>query len=65
MVKLTKNHSIYEVWCDHAAESVYVLGKPTKTELDYIREKNWPGTNRWGNPHVLRVFKEKRVYTRV
>ena len=62
MVKLLKNHNIYEVWCKYTAESVYVLGKPTKKELEQIRKENWPGTDQRGNPFPLIVFKERRVY---
>lgn len=63
MLKLSKNHSIYEVWCEYTAESVFIDHKPTNEELEEIRTKNWPGTDQWGKVFVLSVFKLERFYT--
>jgi hypothetical protein len=57
MLKQTKNHTLYEVWSEDAAKSVYVVRKPTKAEVDQIWKENWPNTNR--RPQV---FKEAHVY---
>lgn len=59
MLKRTTKHTIYEVWSEWAAESVYVDHKPTKEEVDQIWKDNWPKT-----PDRPKVFKEKHVYTR-
>jgi hypothetical protein len=65
MIKLTRKHNIYEVWCEHAAESVFIDHKPTKKELEEIRIKNWTGTDQYNNPHKLKAFKLQPFYTSV
>ena len=57
MLKLSKNHTFYEVWSEDAAESVYVDHKPTKADVDQIWIENWPSAKT--RP---KVFKEKHVY---
>jgi hypothetical protein len=63
-MKKCKNHTIYEVWCEHAAESVFVDHKPTKEEVEELRIKNWPGTDQWDIPFELQVFKLRHLYTK-
>ena len=58
MLKLSKHHTLYEVWSEWASESVYVDRKPTKAEVDQIWKENWPKT-----PDRPKVFKEKLLYT--
>lgn len=58
MLKRLKKHSLYEVWSEDAAESVYVDHKPTEDEIDELWEENWPNTA--SRP---KVFKEKHFYT--
>ena len=36
-----KDHEIYEIWCEWAAESVYFSGKPTQKELEEVVLLNW------------------------
>lgn len=57
MLKLSKTHTLYEVWSEWAAESVYVDHKPTKEDVDQIWKENWPNA-----PTRPKVFKEKHVY---
>ncbi len=58
MLKRTKKHTLYEVWSEDAAESVYVDRKPTREEVDALWKENWPNT------HIRpQVFKEAHVYT--
>ena len=63
-IKLSTDHDIWEVWCEHMAEAVYVDHKPNKEELEEIRKKNWPGTDQWDMPYTLQIFKLKPFYTR-
>lgn len=65
MLKQIRKHDIWEVWCEHTCESVYIDHKPIKDELEEIRKKNWPGTNQWDLPYKLEVFKIKPFYTRI
>lgn len=58
MLKQTKNHTLYEVWSEDAAESVYVDHKPTTEEIEQLWKENWPNTS-----HMPQVFKEAHVYT--
>lgn len=58
MLIRTKKHTIYEVWSEDAAESVYVDHRPTKEEVNQLWDENWPNTL-----HKPKVFKEPRVYT--
>lgn len=58
MLKQTKNHTLYEVWSEDAAESVYVDHKPTTEEIEQLWTENWPNTS-----HMPQVFKEAHVYT--
>ena len=60
MLKLSKNHTIYEVWCAWAAETVYVDHKPTKEEIEELRKKNWPETDQFD---TLQVRKLDHLYT--
>jgi hypothetical protein len=59
MVKKTTKHNIWEVWCEYAAESVYVAHKPTQAEVEQIHKENWPMTR----PKLL-VQKLQHVYTK-
>ena len=54
--------TIYEVWCEHTAESVFIDHKPTSAEMEEIRLKEWPGTDQWDDPFKLRYYKIK-LYT--
>ena len=58
MLKLSKTHTLYEVWSEWKAASVYVDHKPTTKEVDQIWKEQWPNT-----PERPKVFKEKQVYT--
>jgi hypothetical protein len=40
MLKQTKKHTVYEVWNEYVAESVFIDHKPTKTEVKELIEKN-------------------------
>jgi tRNA(Ile2) C34 agmatinyltransferase TiaS len=64
-LKLKTDHDIWEVWCEHTGETVYVDHRPTVEEIEEIRQKNWPGNDRWGMPFDIRIFKLKPFYTRV
>ncbi len=63
LLKRTNKHTIYEVWCEWAADSVFVDHKPSKAEMEELRKKNWPGTDQWGIIHKLKVFKLANLYT--
>lgn len=58
MLFLTSDHSIYEIWSEDAAESVYVDHEPTADEVDQVWREQWPNTKKKPT-----VFKELRVYT--
>jgi len=58
MLKRLSKHTLYEVWSEDAAESVYVDHKPTEDEVCQLWEDNWPNT-----PSMPKVFKEKHFYT--
>lgn len=63
MIKLSKSHTLYEVWCEHTAESVFVSRKPTKPELEELRRNaDWPEKEFDGSPLKLKVFKLKPFY---
>ena len=64
MLKLSRNHKIYEVWCEWTAESVFIDHKPSKEELEEIRKKEWPGTDQWDRPYKLKVYKLNHFYTK-
>ena len=57
MLKQTKEHTLYEVWSEWAAESVFVDHKPTEEEIVALWEENWPTT-----PKAPEVFKLEHVY---
>ena len=42
MLKLTKDHTIFEIHNGWAAESVYIDHRPTYEELEFICDKEWP-----------------------
>jgi hypothetical protein len=63
MLRRTTRHTIYEVWCPHTCESVYIDHKPTKKEIEEVRKKNWPETARWDNSSEIETFKIKCMYT--
>lgn len=63
LLKKTRKHNLWEVWCEHTAESVYVDHKPNEAELEEIRRKNWSGTDQWDCPYELRVYKLNPFYT--
>lgn len=66
MLKLSKDHTIYEVWCEHTSESVFVSGKPTKAELaQIIKENDWPKKGFDGKPIKLLVEKLQHFYMKV
>jgi len=60
MLKLSKNHNIYEIWCEYAAESVYVDHIPSAEELKEICKKNWPDVHH----NDVVVERLKPFYTR-
>ena len=72
MLKRTKNHTIFEIWNEWAAESVYIDHRPTWDEIVFIVEKEW-GTVFRGNNQVLTteefikkhvlVEQERHMYT--
>ena len=64
MLKLSNNHTIYEVWCEWTAESVFVDHKPTKEELEEIRKKEWPGTDQFSMPLIVVASKLQHFYTK-
>jgi hypothetical protein len=55
---------MYEVWCEVAAESVFIDHKPSKEELGFIRdEQNWKlASKNIGRPCKLRVYKLDPFY---
>jgi|FAXJ01.1.fsa_nt_gi hypothetical protein len=57
MLKRTQKHTLYEVWSEWAAESVFVDRKPTKEEVNDLWKENWPDT-----PKAPEVFKLEHVY---
>ncbi len=63
MLKLSTEHNIYEIWCEHTAESVFLDHKPSKSELDEIRKKEWPIKGLDGKPVKLKAFKLAHYYT--
>lgn len=63
LLKRTSKHNIWEVWCEYTAESVYVDHRPIVSELEEIRRKNWPGSDRRGYPYELKVYKLTPFYT--
>jgi hypothetical protein len=63
MLKLTNNHTLYEVWCSHFAESVYIDHKPTKNEIEEIRKNRWLGIDDSGLLFEIEVFKLRPFYT--
>jgi hypothetical protein len=40
MLKLSRNHDIYEVWNEWVSESVFVDHKPTKADILELIDKN-------------------------
>lgn len=64
LLKRINTHNIWEVWCEHTGESVYVDHKPDASELEEIRRKNWPGTDQWDCEYKLAVYKLSPFYTR-
>jgi len=70
MIKLTKKHTIYEVFNEWAAESVFCLHKPTQKEVEQIVAKEWGGSNLRNDELTFQEFilchiiieKEKHVY---
>lgn len=68
MLKLTKNHTIFEVYNDWGAESVYIDHRPTWDELVWLVKANdWlPGTNLDIDQFIKKyifVEKERHLYT--
>lgn len=63
-MKRTTKHTIYEVWCEYKAESVYIDHHPTLEEIEKLRKRNWPGTDEWSTPFKLQVFKLHPLYTK-
>lgn len=41
MLKQTKKHTVYEVWNEWVAESVFIDHKPTKAEVRELFDLNW------------------------
>ena len=64
LTKLITKHDFYEIWCEHAAESVFIDHKPSREEMAEIRDLNWPGTNQWDCKHSVQLFKLKPFYTK-
>jgi hypothetical protein len=60
-MKISKNHTVYEIWNEYCAESVFVdFGrKPTKSEIREIcKEQQWFD---FGYPQFLDVHIEKYI----
>jgi hypothetical protein len=64
LLKLFTDHDIWEVWCEHTAESVYIDHRPTVEEIEEIRQNNWPGKDKWGFPFDIQIFKLKPFFTK-
>jgi len=64
LLKLYTDHDIWEVWCEHTAESVYVDHRPSAEEIEEIRKKNWPGEDQWGNVFYIEIFRLRPFYTK-
>ena len=67
MIKILKNHNIYEVWNEWLATSVYFEGhKPTIQDLIEICKKEKWGEDNYSLKEYIKsyihVYKEKRVY---
>lgn len=60
MLKRTTDHTIYEVYCEDAAECVFVDHKPTRKEICQIRDENWPDVA----VDEIQVYKEQHFYVR-
>ena len=62
MLKLSRNHRIYEVWNEWAAESVFVDHKPSKAEIRELVEKNeWNRVTHTGLSITLFIVKYVHV----
>jgi hypothetical protein len=68
MIKKTKKHTIYEVWNEYLATSVFIDHKPTKNEFMKIcYEEKWIDRNHIPPSDMLRnihTYKLDRLYTR-
>lgn len=65
LLKLTTDHNVWEVYCEHVGESVYTDHRPTPEEIDELRKRNWPDTCWRKDPPPIRVFKLKHFYKRI
>lgn len=61
LLKKTNKHSMWEVWSETMAESVYVDHRPTKKELEEILWTRWKGRD---SVDTLMVFKLEPYYTK-
>ena len=55
MLKLSKNHEVYEVWNEWVAESVFVDHKPTKDEVEQLVNLNWPDSWKMASKRVTGI----------
>ncbi len=61
MLKLSKNHTIYEVWNEWASESVFINHRPSKNEvLQLIFVKKW--TTTFSNCSTIEKFIKKYIH---
>lgn len=69
MLKKTKNHNVYEVWCEYTCESVLVDHKPSNEEIkEIIYKEAWDGgwdidINNFIKKHIV-VEKYRKFYTK-
>lgn len=73
MIKRLTKHTIYEVWNEYVAESVFVDHKPTKEEIKEIFHKEWDIDDIFENKDNLQRYikqyihidKLKPIYTKI
>ena len=73
MIKHLTKHTIYEVWNEYAAESVYCDHKPTKEEIKEICLEQWDIGNMFKSKDILQSYIDqyilverlKPIYTKV
>ena len=67
MLKLTKSHTIYEVFNQYAAESVYIDHRPTWEEMVWLVEFNDWLPSKWEVAKFIREYifveKEQHMFT--
>jgi len=70
MVKRLTKHTIYEIWNEYLAESVFIDHKPTKAEIEAVCEsEDWERSSHTGLDgeafvhRYIHVEKLKKLYT--